>query len=85
MSKEREMEKVFVSEARLRQLYDFEEEEKRRSGVYATKFEERWGCNLRSLIFAATEEMVKSGDDASLVALSLELDDLSREVKKRIA
>ena len=82
---EEEMTKVFISEAKLHQLYDLEELERRRSGEYERKFQERWGCNLRDLIIAATEEMVKMGDAASLIALSLELEDLSREVRRRVA
>ena len=78
------MRKIFISDAKLGQLYSLEELEKRRSGEYAVKFRERWGCDLRGLIIAATEEMVKKGDAASLIALSLELEDLSREVKERV-
>ncbi len=81
---EKEMTKVFISEKKLQQLYDLEELEKRRSGYYASKFQQRWGFNLRASIMAATEEMVNMGDAASLLALSQELHELAKEVEGRV-
>ena len=78
------MTKVFISKEKLEQLYDLEELEKRRSGYYASKFQERWGFNLRASIMAATEEMVKMDDAASLLALSQELHELARQVEGKV-
>jgi len=78
------MTKVFISKEKLEQLYDLEELEKRRSGYYGSKFQERWGFNLRASIMAATEEMVKMDDAASLLALSQELHELARQVEGKV-